>query len=95
MTVATALFEVQCMEYVKKTRFGNEINHYLLLEYNRTNGNSVTMQHSLLQAISMFLSPRKPFGDIVNANVKDNDLTHKKFRSYLKIIFRFLSHEIE
>ena len=74
--------------------FGNEINHYLLLEYNRTNGNSMTMQHFLLQAISMFLPPRKPFGDIVNANVKDNDLTHNEFRSYLQIIFIFLSSEV-
>ena len=42
----------------------------------------------------MFLPPREPFGDIVNANVKDNDLTHKEVRSYLQIMFRFLSYKI-
>ena len=74
------------MEYVKKTYFGNEINHYLLLEYNLTNGNSVTMQHSLLQAISMLLSPRKPFGDIVNAHFEGNDLLNKRIPTKQNII---------
>ena len=35
----------------------------------------------LLQAISMFLSPRKPFGDIVNAHFEGNDLLNKRIQT--------------